>query len=44
MTSAFAECVESAGCKSLPMFGLDIVTKSNCVSARRGGEQLEVNG
>ncbi len=26
------------------MFDLGIVTESNCVAVRRGGEQLEVNG
>jgi hypothetical protein len=35
--------VETAGCKSPSRLGLNLVTESNCVAARRGGEQLEVN-
>jgi hypothetical protein len=34
---------ESARCKSSPKFGLNVVTNCNCVVARRGGEQQEVN-
>jgi hypothetical protein len=35
--------LERQWCKSLPKFGLNFVTEGNCVAARRGGEQPEVN-
>jgi len=37
------EGVESGVCKSLHKFCLNLLTESNCVVARRGGEQPEVN-
>jgi hypothetical protein len=37
------KCVKSIRCKSLSRLGLNFVTESNCVLARGGGEQLEVN-
>ncbi len=44
---AINECafdgVETGGCKSLHEFDLNSLTESNCVPARGGGEQLEVN-
>jgi hypothetical protein len=42
-TECACEGAESAGCKSLSRFGLNLVTEGNCVAARRGGEQPEVN-
>jgi len=35
--------VEFARCESSSWFGLSLVTESNCVTVRWGGEQLEVN-
>jgi hypothetical protein len=43
-TQCACKCIESAGWKSLSKLGLNFVTESNCVLARGGGEQLEVNG
>jgi hypothetical protein len=36
------ERIKSAGCKSPPRFGLNLVTEGNCVLVKGGGEQLEV--
>ncbi len=42
-----AECackyLVTARCESSPRFGLNLVTERNCVAARQGGEQREVN-
>ena len=35
--------VEPAGCKSSHRSGLNLLTEGNCVAARQGGEQPEVN-
>jgi len=38
-----SEGVGSVGCESPQGFRYEPLTESNCVAARRGGEQLEVN-